>query len=45
MPYTSIYSTYRDGGPTLVEPICHILAYRAHTGMGALLLGTLYAIH
>ena len=45
MPYTGIYSTYRDGGPALGDSICHTLAYTASTGMGAPLWGNLYAIH
>ena len=45
MPYTGIYSTYRDEGPALGDCICHTLAYKAHTGMWGLLWGTLYAIH
>ena len=45
MPYTAIYSTYRDVGPALGDCICHILLYIADTGMWALLWGTVYAIH
>ena len=37
MPYTAIYSTYRDMGPTLRDGICHTLPYTAYTGMWALL--------
>ena len=45
MPYTAIYSTYRDGGPALGDSICHTLPYTAHKGIWALLGGTVYAIH
>ena len=45
MPYTAIYSRYRDVGPSLGDCICHTLLYTADTGMWALLRGTVYAIH
>ena len=45
MPYTAIYSKYRDVGPALEDFICHTLPYTAHTGMWALLGGTVYAIY
>ena len=45
MPYTAIYSIYRDVGHALGDCICHTLPYRADTGMWALLWGTEYAIH
>ena len=45
MPYTAIYSTYRDVAPALENCICHTLQYTAHPGMWGLLWRTLYAIH
>ena len=45
MPYTAIYSTYRDVGPALEDCICHTLPYTAHTGMWGLLWGNVYPIH
>ena len=45
MPYTAIYSIYRDVAPALEDCICHTLPYTAHTGMWGLLCRTVYAIH
>ena len=47
MPYTAIYSTYRDVVPPLGDCICHILRYTAHTGTWDLLCKchTLDTIH
>ena len=45
MPYTAIYSTYRDVEPGLEDCICHILLHSAHTEMWHLLWRTVYAIH
>ena len=45
MPYTAIYSIYRDVAPVLEDCICHTMPYTAHTGMWGLLRGTLSAIH
>ena len=45
MPYTAIYSPYRDVGQALGDCICHTLRYTAHTGIWSLLCGTVYVIH